>query len=99
MRESKLEYLLKSKIESMGGICLKITSPGTRGVPDRLVIVGNLASTQCIFVELKAPKGKLSISQKRFKDSLETKCGVEYVVIDSLMKLVIFLSQLKQFLY
>lgn len=52
MRESTVERVLQKSIKAQGGWCLKFTSPGTAGVPDRVCLLpgGVLA-----FVELKAP--------------------------------------------
>lgn len=63
MREKKIEQYLRKKVIERGGICWKFTSPGTVGVPDRLVIFpGN--PPLIFFIELKQPKGKLSEMQK-----------------------------------
>ena len=52
MREKDIEQKLVKAIKQIGGMCLKFTSPGFDGVPDRLVLLplGRMA-----FVELKAP--------------------------------------------
>jgi hypothetical protein len=65
MREKTIEIKLKNTVKSMGGIALKLISPGFDGVPDRLVLLphGKLA-----FIELKAPgKGPLPLQEKRKK--------------------------------
>ena len=51
MEESKIEKYLKSKVEKLGGECLKFNS-GVVGVPDRIVI---LPGGKITFIELKAP--------------------------------------------
>ena len=57
--EKDVEQHLKKQVENFGGLCLKFISPGTRGVPDRLIIYnGNV-----LFVELKKPGGKLRPDQ------------------------------------
>lgn len=48
--EKKLEKYLTAKIEAMGGKCLKLTSPGTAGICDRLLL---LPGEVVAFVELK----------------------------------------------
>lgn len=40
MRESKIEQYLKEQVEAAGGECRKFVSPGRRGVPDQLVLMG-----------------------------------------------------------
>lgn len=62
MREKDLERYLKERVTGIGGLCWKFTSPGTAGVPDRIVI----CNRQIVFVELKRPDGgQLSALQKR----------------------------------
>lgn len=61
LKESEIEAWLKSRVEKLGGMFLKFTSPGNDGVPDRIVI---MPAGICVFVELKTRKGKLSEIQK-----------------------------------
>lgn len=49
-RERDIEKWLRQKIEQMGGIALKFTSPGNDGVPDRIAI---LPGGRVWFIELK----------------------------------------------
>ena len=59
--ERTVEKYLKDKIENLGGICWKFTSPGVAGVPDRCLEINGL---HC-YVETKRPKGgRLSDMQK-----------------------------------
>lgn len=55
MLEKQIEQKLVSEVKKRGGICPKFTSPGTNGMPDRLILLpgGKLA-----FAELKAPGEK-----------------------------------------
>jgi hypothetical protein len=68
MREKTIEIKLTNTVKSMGGIALKLISPGFDGVPDRLVLLpyGKLA-----FVELKAPGKRLRPLQEKRKRQLE----------------------------
>lgn len=60
-QEKDIEAYLKKQLSLIGGVCWKFTSPGTAGVPDRIVLVKNMVC----FVELKRPKGgRLSEVQK-----------------------------------
>lgn len=52
MLETTIENRLKKEVEKRGGKVWKFTSPGTRGVPDRIVL---LPGGRAIFVELKKP--------------------------------------------
>lgn len=60
-REREAEKYLRTKIEKMGGLFLKWTSPGCDGVPDRIVL---LPYRSAIFVEMKTKAGKLSKVQE-----------------------------------
>ena len=52
MRESELESRFVREVKQIGGRAPKWVSPGTRGVPDRLVL---LPGGRVLFVEMKAP--------------------------------------------
>lgn len=54
VKEASIENYLKDSVEAKGGICLKLSPVGLRGVPDRLII---LAGPRIVFVELKRPSG------------------------------------------
>ena len=60
-RERDIEKWLRQKIEQMGGIALKFTSPGNDGVPDRIAI---LPGGQVWFIELKTTGEKPRAIQK-----------------------------------
>lgn len=64
MREADLEKRIKERIEKTGGLCLKFTSPGFTGVPDRIAL---LPGGRCFFIEVKRPgvKDGMSPRQKR----------------------------------
>ncbi|GHU48828.1 nuclease [Clostridia bacterium] len=55
MREKQIEQKLIEAVKSKSGICPKFTSPGTDGMPDRLVI---LPGGKIAFVEVKRPGEK-----------------------------------------
>ena len=57
MKESQIERRLVEGVKRLGGMCLKFVSPGTLGVPDRIIIT---AKGRVIFVELKAETGRLT---------------------------------------
>ena len=60
MMEKTVEQWLGKKIKGVGGLWLKFTSPGTTGVPDRILIYRGVA----LFVELKTETGRPSPVQK-----------------------------------
>ena len=55
MREKSIEEKLVAAVKVQGGVCWKFTSPGTAGVPDRIVLMpfGRIG-----FVEVKTPGEK-----------------------------------------
>ena len=52
MREKQIESKLVQAVRLAGGMCPKLVSPGTDGMPDRLVL---LPGCRIGFVEVKAP--------------------------------------------
>lgn len=66
MRESALEKKLVRAVKDVGGLCWKFTSPGLAGVPDRLCM---FPGGWTVFVEMKAPGGKLRpLQEKRHEE-------------------------------
>lgn len=63
MRESIVEKYLKDELKKIGVVCLKFTSPSTRGVPDRICLAKN---GRCFFVETKSTTGSLRSLQENF---------------------------------
>lgn len=78
MLEKEIEQKLVKAVEHAGGKAWKFTSPGTDGVPDRILL---LPSGQIAFAELKAPGRKLRPLQERRKVQLES-LGFTVFVID-----------------
>lgn len=60
--EVKIEIYLKEQIEKLGGIAYKFSSPARRNVPDRVCA---LPGGRTIYVEVKAPGGRLSKGQEK----------------------------------
>ncbi len=77
--EKQIEKYLIKKIKEIDGLCLKWTSPGTAGVPDRIVLT---AWGEVYFVELKAEgkRNNLSKVQKVFFEKLRQMCYEVYVL-------------------
>lgn len=61
MKESIIEKYLKKEITKLNGLCLKWVAPGTRGVPDRIII---MPKGKTYFTEMKQENGKLDPLQK-----------------------------------
>ena len=55
MRERDVERMLVRSVREAGGLALKFVSPGTAGVPDRLIL---MPSGRLAFCEVKAPGEK-----------------------------------------
>ena len=80
MKEYAIEKYLIRKAQARGGACLKFTSPGTAGVPDRIVI---LPGGKIGFAEMKAPGKKPRRLQKAvIRDLYRRRCRV--ATIDNL---------------
>lgn len=78
MREKSIEQKLAKAVKVRGGVCPKWTSPGTAGMPDRLVF---LPDGKFGMVEVKAPGAKpraLQLSRHRLLRSL----GFRVYVLD-----------------
>ena len=68
MREKWIEQQLIKSVKDIGGIALKIVSPGFDGMPDRLILLPN---RKVAFVEVKAPGKTLRPLQEKRKRQLE----------------------------
>ena len=77
MRERDVERAFVDEVKKRGGIAWKFTSPGTDGVPDRLVMFPGFIC----FVELKAPGKKMRPLQEKRKREIE-KMGFLVACID-----------------
>lgn len=78
MREKDIEAKLVSAVRARGGACWKFVSPGTAGVPDRIVL---MQSGRIGFVEVKAPGEKPRPLQKLRIKTLK-KLGFRVYVLD-----------------
>ncbi len=93
MRESFIEEKLTKAVRKNGGVCWKFTSPGTAGVPDRIILMpeGRIA-----FVEVKAPgeePRKLQLSRHR----LLRRLGFKVYVLDALEDIEKIISEVKDY--
>ena len=79
MLEATVERRLCRRVKALGGKCEKLTTPGRRSCPDRLV---TLPGGRIIFVEVKRPGGKPTALQE--KDHAERRAlGCDVRVIDT----------------
>ena len=80
MNEKTVEQKLVRAVKMRGGICPKFISPGTSGMPDRLVL---LHGGRMGFVELKAPgKKPRPIQERRLRERRQL--GFYVAVVDGL---------------
>ena len=80
MKEKELERKLIKAVKAMGGICLKFTSLGFDGMPDRILLLphGKLA-----FVEVKR-HGKLPTPLQLSRHGKLREFGFKVYVLDSI---------------
>lgn len=80
MREKVIEQALVSAVKAQGGVCWKFISPGTAGVPDRIILMpmGRIA-----FVEVKAP-GERPRKLQLARHHLLRRFGFKVYVLDSI---------------
>jgi len=67
--EGAIERRFGKEAERRGWSYLKVTTPGRRGIPDRLIIAPASPATY-IWIEWKAPGGRLSALQEEVIKSL-----------------------------
>lgn len=79
MRERNIETYLRNKVKAAGGWAPKWTSPGSNGVPDRIVF---LPGGKVAYVELKAP-GKKPTALQEVQHKRLRALGQTVHVIDS----------------
>lgn len=80
MQEKKIEQRLVKEVKCSGGKCWKFVSPGTDGVPDRIVL---LYEGKVGFVEVKQKGKKLRPIQEKRKKELE-QLGFKVFVLDDI---------------
>ncbi len=80
MIEKEVEEHFVKKCTSVGWWCPKFTSPGTRAVPDRLVLLPNGVT---LYVELKRPGGKPRPNQLKLHERLLKKYRTKVYVLDT----------------
>lgn len=89
LMERSVEDYLRRRVTEMHGICLKFTSPGLSGVPDRIIIYNGAV----LFAELKRPGGKPRPQQKFVADWLR-KAGARVYCLSDKDQVDRFLAEL-----
>ena len=90
-KEKEIEKRLTTVVKNHGGLCLKLASPGTIGVPDRIIIYPNGVVG---FAELKRPGEAPRPIQQYWLEQLR-KMGLPALAIDSKSEAVNFALMLK----
>ena len=78
MLEKQVEQKLVQAVKAQGGICPKLVSPGTDGMPDRMIL---MPKARIGFVEVKAPGQKPRPLQLKRHEQLR-KLGFTVAVLD-----------------
>ena len=78
MREKLIEQKLVKAVKALNGMCPKLVSTGTDGMPDRMVL---LPDGKLSFVEVKAPGEKPRPLQIRRHEQLR-QLGFRVAVLD-----------------
>lgn len=78
MREKEIELKLVKAVKSLDGLCIKFTSPGMDGVPDRLVL---MPKGKVAFIELKATGKKPRPLQLKRMEQIK-QLGVPCFILD-----------------
>lgn len=94
LRESPVERYLLNQCRQHSFICMKFTSPGRGGVPDRIIITPG----GTVFVEVKRPGEKPTRRQRETHARMRRRGALIWVVDDhaSINQLVQDLLQISQ---
>lgn len=85
MLESKIQASIIRKLTTKGYLVVKLIKTNLNGIPDLLCLKDN----KCLFIEVKAEKGRLSEIQKYRINQLK-ELGFEVLVINDLNNLTNF---------
>lgn len=87
--EFDIEKRLINRVNGMGGITFKFTSPSTKGVPDRIVIYKGVVA----FVEVKRPGEKPRALQRYWLKELEYQ-NIKAAVVSTFEEVDSFIAEL-----
>lgn len=90
--EKELEELLVKKVKDAGGICPKFMSPGTNGMPDRIVL---MPEGRMCFVEVKAKGQQPRRIQLRRHARLRA-LGFKVYVLDDPEQIPVIINSMKE---
>jgi hypothetical protein len=89
--ENDIEKYFVQQMKRIGALCYKWTSPGTRGVPDRIV----LHRGDTFFAELKRPGGKPRKDQLKVMEKFNNQM-IPVFVIDTKEKVDEFIKTVQK---
>ena len=92
MREKQIEQKLVKAVKAEGGMCPKLVSPGTDGMPDRMVL---LPKAHIGFVEVKRPGAKPRPLQERRHNQLRD-LGFLVLVLDDPEKIPEIIKEIQE---
>ena len=91
MREKQIEHSLVMAVKAAGGMCPKLVSPGTDGMPDRMIL---LPKGRIGFVEVKAPgKRPRPLQERRHKQLRHL--GFQVLILDGPEKIAEILKEVE----
>ena len=91
-REKQVEQALVKETRQSGGMCPKLVSPGTDGMPDRLVL---LPEGHMGFVEVKVPGKKPRPLQQKRHEQLRN-LGYTVAVLDDPQQIPEILDEIRR---
>lgn len=91
-REKQTEQKLAKAVKAEGGMCPKLISPGTDGMPDRMVL---LPEGHMGFVEVKAPGQKPRPLQQKRHEQLRD-LGYTVAVLDDPQQIPEILDEIRR---
>ena len=86
MKENAVEQRLKARLEAEGFKVLKLTCPGTNGVPDRMIARPKWSPGPAWYVELKAPKKHEARLQEVVRDEWRARGMLVLDMVDTYEK-------------
>jgi hypothetical protein len=90
MREAQIEHALKETLEAEGFLVLKLTTPGTVGTPDRMILWPKYCPRPPMFIELKAPDKDLRPLQAAVADNWKARGADVKECINSMEQCIAF---------
>jgi len=93
MSEKEIEKMLVAAVRKAGGYAYKLVSPGTTGVPDRLIV---LPEGKIGFVEVKAP-GKKPRPEQSYQIRRLEELGCYVTVLDNPDSIATVIQEIQEY--